>query len=148
MTGTDLDRLEQGLGVTLPATYRALMCSYPFAEDHPAAENWLVPDPDRVLSLQFGGYRTRNGPAPWPTHYVVVGNDGGEEAYVLDVSRDPSPVLVFELETGHFRSLAPDLDGFLALIREWHAEIVADQEAMESRLYAPPGPSWWRRLWR
>ena len=148
MTDGDLDALELALAVALPETYKAVMRDYPFAEDHEAAEIWLPDDAERVLSFQFKGYRTPTGRAQWPAHYVVIGNDGGEEVFVLDVSRDPSPVFVFELETSCFRPLAPDLAAFIAEIHRWHEEISEDERAMEAGARKREGNPWWRRWWR
>jgi hypothetical protein len=42
MIPEELGKMEQALGVTLPRAYRDAMTAYPFPEDSPAAELWVL----------------------------------------------------------------------------------------------------------
>ena len=117
MTNADLDRLEHVRGIRLPDDYRATMLAYPFPPDHEAAAFDLPPDIDTILALQLEPDEAEGPDGPWPRHYVVIGSDGGEEAYVLDVSREPAPVLAYYFETGERRTLAPNVQSFVESLR-------------------------------
>jgi hypothetical protein len=78
---------------------------------------------------------------PWPVHLFLVGSDGGDEAYVLDTSADPSPLLVYELETGKLQSYAPDYDEFIRLQAQALDEVEASERALAA---AYQNKRWWR----
>ena len=56
MHADDLNRIEQALGLSLPAAYRATMLEYPFPPTHEAAQLWMPHDPAIVLEM-----RSRSG---------------------------------------------------------------------------------------
>ena len=152
MDARDLDDIEGALELRLPTAYRSLMLAYPFGPESQAAELWLPADPDAVVGDTD---RARRSFAlqgqPWPRDFIIVGGDGGEALYVLDLSREPAPVLAFELETGNTRPLAPNVTAFAELLRAREAEIDADERAMEHRELTKPQRrgehSWWH-FWR
>ena len=78
---------------------------------------------------------------PWPPHLVFIGTDGGEEDFVLDVRTAAAPVLAYERESGDVRTLAPDFAAWLAMLRDWQAEM--DHDAAEMRA-AYARKRWWQ----
>jgi hypothetical protein len=71
----------------------------------------------------------------------VIGTDGSEELFVLDGRTDEAPVLVFDLEAGELRPLAPDLEAWLPQLRAWQREVEGDREQMRRRYEAR---RWWQ----
>ena len=133
MTNTDLQRIERELRITLPADYRALMLAYPFPPDSFSAECLLPDSADRLLEL--AGAREN-----LPPHSFIIGDDGGEETYFIDVSRQPSPVYVFQLETGKVKEEAAGLDAYVQKCRDADDEIRRDQAEMARK-------RWWQ-FWK
>jgi hypothetical protein len=141
MTLEELDQIEQSLGITLPAEYRAAMSAYPFPADSSAAELWMPDDAQRVLALNQSYRQGPRGTSDWPRHLFLLGDDGGEEAFVLDTSSRPYPVLICERETGRLKPLLPDFLSFVQWQRDELAEIEADERAMAA---AYRGKKWWQ----
>ena len=141
MHATDLQRIEQALGLALPAAYRAAMLAYPFPPTHEAAELWMPDDAALVIEMNRPGAERRLAGTPWPSHLVVIGSDGGEEDFVVDVREAAAPVLAHERESGEVRALAPDFAAWLAMLREWQEEIDRDDAAMRS---ASRRRRWWQ----
>lgn len=133
MTNSDLQRIENELGIKLPADYRSLMLAYPFPPESFSAEQ-LLPDSAATL-LQLAG-----GSENLPPHSFIIGDDGGVETYFIDVSRQRSPVYVFQLETGKVQEEAPSLDAYVQKCRDTEDEIRRDQALMAKR-------KWWQ-FWK
>jgi hypothetical protein len=133
MTTSDLQRIERELGVKLPSDYTSLMAAYPFPSDSFAAESLLPNSADCILEL--AGARKS-----LPPNSFIIGNDGGEEVYFIDLTRHPSPVYVFELETGKAKEHAPHLDAYVHKCADAETEISRDQQHMARK-------KWWR-FWR
>lgn len=141
MTSHELVALERALGITLPAAYRATMERYPFAPDSEPAE-WSLPDDAariEALNLQHRRMQFRSG--PWPETAFVIGEDGGEVAYVLDLARTPAVVQEFSLETGQFTDRTADWSAWLAELAAEQRELAADQAAMSE---AYRRKKWWQ----
>lgn len=141
MRADDLDRIEAALGIRLPPDYRALMLDYPFRPDPDSTSLWLLDDPEAVVEETL---RMRAAPpsgAPRPLDLVHIGGDGGEELYFLDVSREPAPVLAWDLETGELARRAADLPTWVDELRRELRSIEADEEAMAARAR---GRRWWQ----
>ena len=137
----DFDRIEQALGLSLPAAYRATMLKYPFPPTHEAAQLWMPRDPAIVLEMNQPIPERRLVGTPWPSHLVFIGSDGGEEDFVLDVRAAAAPILAYERESGNVRALAPDFAAWIAMLREWQAEIDRDVAAMRE---ASERRRWWQ----
>ena len=75
-----------------------------------------------------------------PPNSFVIGADGGEEVYFIDCSKDPSPVYVYELETGMTKVEAPNLDGYVQKCRDTELEIKRDEAEMARK-------KWWQ-FWK
>jgi hypothetical protein len=138
------DSLATRLGRPLPAEYLELQRHYPFDPESMAAELWLFPDPEQVERLtrtyQADGWDGQ----PWPPDWLVIGSDGGEELYVLDVGTQPATVRALELETGRIKVLAPSLAAWVTQLERELEEIAADLPGPGSASRARP---WWH-FWR
>jgi hypothetical protein len=141
MTAEDLDQIEVRLGIALPTEYRTTMMAYPFPADSSAAELWMPDDAERVLALNESYRRGPRGPTDWPRHLFLLGDDGGEEAFVLDTSAAPYPVVIYELETGRLRSLVADFHAFVQWQSDELAKIEADERVMAE---AYRNKKWWQ----
>jgi hypothetical protein len=123
----DLDRIEDALDVVLPSRYRNTMLGYPFPAEHEAAQGCMPDDAEFVLKANA------DRQASWPRGLVVIGDDGSEEQFLLDCRSELGPVLVYELETGKLRPLAPDFDAWLTQLDAWHREVSDDQAYLKRR---------------
>jgi hypothetical protein len=137
----EFDRMEQTLGVPLPAPYRAVMLDYPFPPSHQAAELWMPDSATIVLDMNRPIAERRLAGKAWPSHLVFIGSDGGEEDFVLDARTASAPVLAYERESGDVRPLAPDFATWLAMLRDWESEVERDAEAMRA---ASERKRWWQ----
>jgi hypothetical protein len=135
MNTDDLDRIEETLDVSLPRRYRSTMLDYLFPAEHEAAQGCMPDDVEFVLKANS------NRRASWPRGLVVIGDDGGEEQFLLDCRSELGAVIVYELETEKLRPLAPDFDAWLSQLDAWHRE-VADDQAYLRRRYEQR--RWWQ----
>jgi len=141
MTPDQLSRVEQALNVRLPAAYRYTLLAYPFAGDRDTAGMWLLNDPDAVVKLNEASRRTKTDRRPWPSHLLAIGHDGGECTFLLDLSVDPAPVVIFDLETGRTEPLASTFEAFLGKLHDDLAAIAADEQRMAE---AYRNKKWWQ----
>lgn len=140
MTQSELEEIEQRLGLSLPAEYRTTMLSYPFTAGSFADECMLPNRPTAVLDLN-------EARVPLPASVArpfFVGSDGGEESYFVDAARLDSPVFVFELETGRHRIQAASWVAYLQGIRDTLVEIAVDEQAERERRLTK---RWWE-FWK
>lgn len=135
MNSSDLDRIEDMFDVVLPPRYRNTMLEYPFPPEHEASQGCMPDDAALVVKAN------QDRQAAWPPGLVVIGDDGGEEQFLLDCRSELGAVIVYELETGKLRPLAPDFDAWLAQLDAWHRE-VADDQAYLRRRYEQR--RWWQ----
>lgn len=139
MTQEDLARIEAELGVKLPAPYRRTLLQPASALGQPQLD-----EPE--LSLDAGRIVEntrvwREAQRPWPPTLVYIGDDGGEEAYFLDITEDPSPVLVYSHETGKIeREAAPDIDTYVTSVQQLVLEAEEDKRTMNERYQRK---RWW-----
>jgi hypothetical protein len=130
MTSSDFDRIEAALDLKLPPFYRTYMLNYPrwLAERQPEwsdVEHWeFANDPERLI--HFNEYVRGLEPGeffddgPWPVHYFVIGSEGEQNWYFLDLARCSEAVYLFHHEMGDVAEEAPSLSKFPdALLRWW-----------------------------
>jgi hypothetical protein len=135
VNSADLDRIEDVLGVALPAQYRDIMLAYPFSPDHEAAQGCMPDDAEFVLKANASRQ------PEWPRELIIIGDDGSEEQFLLDCRTELAPVIVYELETGKLRPLARDFGAWLAQLDLWQRD-VADDQAYLRRRYEQR--RWWQ----
>jgi hypothetical protein len=87
MTGPDLARIEQQLGIQLPVVYKGLVTRWPFAEDAGTTEGALWDDADALIDENL---RLREK-KQLPQHLFVIGNSGSA-LFAIDV-READPAV-------------------------------------------------------
>ena len=133
MLSSELERIETQLGISLPEDYRSLMTAYPFAPSSFTAEV-LLPDSADWLLASAGLVNDL------PANSFIIGGDGGEESYFIDVSRQRSPVFVFDLETGKVWQKASSLSVYVEQCKDAIEQIHRDEERAAKK-------KWWQ-VWR
>ena len=115
------------------------MLNYPFSDDSFADEFLLPKDVDRILENNQGATEYLKIAKPF-----VVGSDGGEETYFIDLASDVSRVFTFDLEIGRYEQTASDWKEYLAQIRSELKEIEDDKSAEQKRKL---NKKWWE-FWK
>jgi hypothetical protein len=138
MRPQDLEHIEHALGIRLPTTYRATMLAYPFPLDSWVTELWLLTDPADVIE------ENRGASLGWPATHFTIGGDGSGNYYVLDLAREPAPVLEWDHELDLFTELAPDLASWIPVLEQWLAEVEEEERRMAERRRMR---KWWQ-FWR
>src|SRR5437660_12433364 len=94
MSAEDLRLLEEGLGITLPESYRRLMVPFPvpYLRGNNSAYIWdnaeaLIVRNREVHSDGFGSRQ------PWPPHWFFIGDPLASWAYAIDLRDPAAPVL-------------------------------------------------------
>jgi hypothetical protein len=126
MTPTDLDKIEQRLGIDLPESYGQIVLNFPF--DHGTTDDVLWDHADAIIDQTLQHREGMGGATPkWPRHFVFVGCDGAASPYVLDTKT--SPPMVLHLDHGNpglVLGKYPSLQGFVAeRLNERDAELKA-----------------------
>jgi hypothetical protein len=130
MTSSDLQRIEKELNISLPNDYKSLMTAYPFPADSFSADCLLSDNADRLLEVSRGRQKL-------PPNSFIVGDDSGEETYFIDLSREHSPVHVFNVETGRMTEKFPSLEAYVQHCRKTDEELRRYAERVENR-------KWWQ----
>jgi hypothetical protein len=149
MTPTDLDRIEKVLGVSLPDVYRSTMQSYPFDSDDfpygcmlPDNAEWVI-NANRGPDTHFMLHHRKGRWVPSRDH-LLIGTDGGEEYYYIDLQRDPPPVMRFDLESGELSMFCDNLNRYLSMCRGVDAKIAeGERQATEGGTKQ----KWWQ-FWK
>jgi hypothetical protein len=126
MNETELNRIEDALGRSLPATFRNVMLNFP----QKLIEAATMTDPDGnefIDSMMItpnadyiiGGIKARRHQADWPKDYLVVGDNGCGDDFSVDVSKENCPVFMSgphndamasgPSEEGYFEQISDDL---------------------------------------
>ena len=142
MTEAEIARIEDVLGVRLPAEYRGVMLAYPFAPDSIANDRELPNNADRVIEQNLALRRDGFFDDPWPSTRFALGGDGLGNEFYLDLLQDASPVYVADHESGEYYEEAPSLPAFVA---DRH-RLYAEWAAAAARPPAPRG-RWWE-FWK
>jgi hypothetical protein len=141
MSPAEFTRIETTLAIQLPIGYRTLMGAYPFAPDSFAAECLLPNDADWLIATNreraSNQWSSRDADLLDRRDYLMIGGDGGEEAYLIDLSVTESPVYVYDYETGEVHQRATGLREFVAQCQASDEEIRRDEEEMKRR-------RWWQ----
>lgn len=125
MTPKDIQEIETTFSIALPQAYVDAICPYSFPSESSLAnyamldsKEWLVELNQRLRTNGWNG-------ADWPQHYFVIGYDGGECYYFLDVSQNDTKVFIISKEgcdIGDAEVYAPTLTDFI------DADLEADEE--------------------
>jgi hypothetical protein len=89
MTPDDLDRIEQALGITLPASYRRAVDPFPVRACAGNAELavWDAALPLIAYNLELRG-GAPGGVTPWPSHFFALGQPGDGTPHALDLREE------------------------------------------------------------
>lgn len=83
-----LDEIQQALGLTLPAAYKALVLENPFLR-YGVEDSYLFDDPRQVIRANLEARQGFWG-QEWPPHFLVIA-DNNADLYFLNL-QDPSEV--------------------------------------------------------
>ncbi len=144
MNPQDLASVERRLGVHLPEDYRQAMLTYPFAPDSQAEELWLLNDPEQLVQINAEYRADGFFGLPWLPTYLAVGGDGAGNAYLLDLTRDPTVVLFADHEARTITYLASGVGAWIDELRRREAEVEEDERLMAERHRTR---RWWQ-VWR
>jgi len=139
MNAQDIKTIEAKVGMALPEFYCATMLNYPFPVDSFAAEFLLPNDLARLLS-------DNEDPGNYPgiDKAFMIGGDGGEERYFIDLASTSSQVFAFDLETGIHTAKATDWQQYLDQIAASLREIEEDERLRAER---KANKKWWE-FWK
>lgn len=145
MTGDELQKIEQKLGFSLPAYYRATMIAYPFSDYEYTSKYFLADNLKAVI---------KNNSKPKAIEGIsrifFVGGDPQGEQYFVDAANAESPVYALEPKTGKHSIKAKTWGEFLDILRadikDLEDEIVAEQaEDAAANTARQPDESIWRK---
>ena len=130
MTTSELQRIERELSISLPSDYKSLMTAYPFPPESFAADCLLPDSADKLLEISRDRQKL-------PPNSFIIGDDSAEETYFIDVSREHSPVYVFDVETEKVREKAPSLADYIQHCRRTDEELRQYADRVEHK-------KWWQ----
>ena len=138
MTIADIRRIEKELSVNLPEDYQQLLINYPFAEDSFATTCMVIRDAEALIDVNrshtthFLIHHREGRWVPQKNHFMI-GNDGGEEQYYLDLDDSECTVFRFDLETGELSTYAKGIADFKAKINQVDREVEEDEKRAAER---------------
>lgn len=105
MTDDDVDTIESGLGIVLPAEYRAFVLNppAPFVDAYGGDE--LFTDPRFVINETRSKRLGELIEVRFPAGHVVIGAPGNGDFFCLDLSQEPATVVEFDHERGKFKAV-------------------------------------------
>ncbi len=128
MTPSDIAVLEERLGVQLPEDWKEVVLSYPVAlmqiarhDGESVADYEIVDDLGWLLQLndevRLEPIIDRHNMAfDWPDSYFVIGENGYNDYYLVDVDNPKLGVMLFDHMECDFEVQADDLADFIDLI--------------------------------
>jgi hypothetical protein len=151
MTFVDIERVEQSLSLKLPAEYRQLLVDYPFSNDSFATDCMVIRDADALINANRGPnshfmiHHRKGRWAPQKNHFLI-GSDGGEEQYYLDLNDPQCRVLKFDLETGELSPYANGIAEYKAKVYEVDREVEEDEKRAAERRRNARWWEFWKKL--
>jgi len=139
VTESEISKIEESFNLSLPEFYRSTMLSYPFSADSFAEEFLLPNNPQSILE-----YNQHSGEYTGIEKPFVIGSDGGEEMYFIDLASDSSQVFSFDMEAGKHNVKAKDWSDYLSQIEADLKEIEEDERAKQER---KANKKWWE-FWK
>ncbi|HXV75302.1 MAG TPA: hypothetical protein VD788_03215 [Candidatus Polarisedimenticolaceae bacterium] len=127
MTQGELVRIEQAVGVSLPADLRELYTHYPFAPDSWAA-SCAMPD-DCPLLIRW------NSCEPAAPSFGLdvarafqIGTDGRDRLYFARLGGRETAILEADLDSGRLSTHDPDLLSWVLFLHAMHDRVDRDQQ--------------------
>jgi cell wall assembly regulator SMI1 len=147
MIEAEFDRIEREMGITLPDDYRETMIHYPFPPDSSPAINDLCNNASELISWNKDGSSLDIEEA---SEYFMIGTDGSEELYFIDVRLQRSSVYVYCIDTDTFSVVAASLAEWVNMISEMEQEAEEglaaskETESMRKKEKENKEKKWWR----
>ncbi len=135
MIESDIRMIESSLNMLLPEYYRRTMLDYPFPANSFANEFLLPNDPEPIIDYNQG-----SGEHPGIGKLFIIGSDGGEELYFVDLTADNSCVFTFDMETGKHTTKASDWMEYLRQVENELKEIKENEKPERER---KANKKWW-----
>jgi hypothetical protein len=124
--------LERELSVSLPEQYKSALLAYPFAAGSVGEEmlvadvQWLL-ERNRANNPAFASRGPDKQAMPGLAQgLLLIGIDGGELQYYLNVNSSTNAVMEYSLETQQLSEFAASFGHYLERIRQIDAEIRAE----------------------
>jgi hypothetical protein len=106
MTEADVQRIEHELNITLPASYRKVMVSFPIPAFAGNDTTELWDSADKLIELNRElRCGSSGGMEPWPDRYFSLGRDHGGDCHALDLA-DPEAGVRWA-DRGHLDAAEP-----------------------------------------
>ena len=133
MTKSDVTRIEEALGVTLPEAYRSFVTSKRDFDE--VDDRSIFDDAESVIEATEIHRRGVSGLQPWPHHFVYIGDEDDACPYVIDCTSSE----ICRLHKGN--AGAPpfetfdSFDALLAKLQRSSQEAIAAQNTKVSWFY-------------
>ena len=139
ITTDELTKLERKLDVKLPEEYKKTLLNYPFEKDSFAYTCMLMADVNILIEWNSESESlVKNG--------FMIGGDGGEESYYIDLYDEHHPVFSFDMETDKTVLFAKNIADYLAKIIEIEKNIELDEELVKKRRENSKWWEFWKRI--
>ncbi len=136
MNPGEVKYIEDSLGIKLPDYYKSTILQYPYPKDSFADEFLLPNNPDVVVENNNDCLiEDTKDATPF-----IIGNDGGEELYYINVKDKKSNIYVYYLEIKKSEVKSDTWPDYLREIDENLKEIEDDERVLEKN------KKWWQ-LW-
>jgi hypothetical protein len=145
VTGDDLQKIEQKIGFSLPAYYRATMIAYPFS-NYEYTSKYFLADNLKTVVKNNSNKKTVEG----FSKIFFVGGDPEGEQYFVEAAKSESPVYALDPETSKFSVKAKNWEDFLEILRadikDLEDEIAAEREQEHQPRTKSDGNIWRKNL--
>jgi hypothetical protein len=88
MTESDAQKIEQGLGLTIPSDLRSIWLNYPLKAEAGNTERCIWDNADSIISENL---RLRNS-RKWPSSLLFIGSDGAGNQFAVNLAAPEMPV--------------------------------------------------------
>lgn len=139
MNMNELEKIEKILKIKLPIFYKHTVLNYPFKKDSFADECLLPNDVNLVIKNNAGSFIKmimKQDIMPF-----VIGCDGGEEVYYLNLNKETSEIFVSSCETNRSEVKFKSWDEYLKNIEKALKEIDEDERLIQER---KKNKKWWQ----
>lgn len=143
MTDHPATRLQQGLGIEIPRWYITFLDDIPSelkttrnSPNEPAqvpADDRLFLNAERIIHVNVDLWSDHGTPwmadgHPWPAHYLVIGEDRGENFAVIDLANDDERIWWYDHDAskGTLREITPNISAYA---QDLIAEFQRDHDA-------------------
>lgn len=118
-----IDDIGTELGVTLPDEYRRILLDYPASLRGTTAEGYeFLRLPDYIVSENKAVRRGTVFGMKWPGNHLIIGSDGGGNAYTINLEELPTKVYVFDHDDRSFRIIAQSIAEWVIATAEFLKE--------------------------